>query len=53
MKIVLTTTFLVAVLSIGIFGINNAFAQGNNGMMAGRKSDRIGEFNRNDECNTT
>jgi len=34
MKIVLTTTFLVAVLAIGIFGINNAFAQGNDtGMM--------------------
>ena len=31
MKIVLTTTFLVAVLAIGIFGINNnVFAQGNN-----------------------
>ncbi|HEX5186912.1 MAG TPA: hypothetical protein VFV86_08485 [Nitrososphaeraceae archaeon] len=30
MKIVLTTTFLVAVLAIGIFGINNnVFAQGN------------------------
>ncbi len=27
MKIVLTTTFLVAVLAIGIFGINNVFAQ--------------------------
>ena len=29
MKIILTTTFLVAVLAIGIFGINNAFAQEN------------------------
>ena len=27
MKIVLTTTLLVAVLAIGIFGINNSFAQ--------------------------
>jgi len=27
MKIVLTTTLLVAVLAIDIFGINNSFAQ--------------------------
>jgi uncharacterized membrane protein YkoI len=27
MKIILTTTFLVAVLAVGLFGMNNAFAQ--------------------------
>ena len=33
MKIVLTTTFLVAVLAIGIFGTNSVFAQGNDTMV--------------------
>jgi hypothetical protein len=38
MKTVLTTTFLVAVLTIGIFGINNTYAQGNiTGMMENDK----------------
>lgn len=32
MKIVLTTTFIVAILGIGLLGINNTFAQGD-GMM--------------------
>jgi hypothetical protein len=36
MKVILTTTFLVAVLAIGIFGMNTVFAQGNDtGMMGG------------------
>ena len=36
MKIVLTTTFLVAVLAISLFGMNNTFAQeGNNTMSMG------------------
>jgi uncharacterized membrane protein YkoI len=39
MKIVLTTTFLVAVLAIGIFGINNVFAHGNDTGMMGMKDD--------------
>jgi hypothetical protein len=33
MKIVLTTTFLVAVLAIGLFGMNNVFAQGDQEMV--------------------
>jgi hypothetical protein len=33
MKIVITTTFLVAVLATGLFGINNVFAQGDDGGM--------------------
>ena len=37
MKIVLTTTLLVAVLAIGIFGINNSFAQ-NDTMSMGNSS---------------
>ncbi len=32
MKIVLTITFLVSVLAIGIFGINNVFDQGDDTM---------------------
>ena len=51
MKIVLTTTFLVAVLSIGIFGINNAFAQGNNGMMA--EENQTGLVNSTGTMNAT
>ena len=51
MKIVLTTTFLVAVLSIGIFGINNAFAQGNNGMMA--EENQTGMMNSTGTMNAT
>ena len=49
MKIVLTTTFLVAVLAIGLFGMNNSFAQDGNdtmsmgndteGMMMGMEND--------------
>jgi hypothetical protein len=39
MKLVLTTTFLVAVLAIGLFGINNAFAQGDDGMMEGNDTN--------------
>jgi hypothetical protein len=30
MKIVLKSTFLVAVLALGVLGINNSFAQGDN-----------------------
>ncbi len=37
MEIVLTTTLLVAVLAIGIFGINNSFAQ-NDTMSMGNSS---------------
>ena len=33
MKIILTTTILVAVLAIGLFGMNNVFAQDDTGMM--------------------
>jgi hypothetical protein len=51
MKIVLTTTFLVAVLAIGIFGINNAFAQGNNGMMA--EENQTGMMNSTGTMNAT
>ena len=51
MKIVLTTTFLVAVLAIGIFGINNAFAQGNNGMMA--EENQTGLVNSTGTMNAT
>jgi hypothetical protein len=51
MKIVLTTTFLIAVLAIGIFGINNAFAQGNNGMMA--EENQTGLVNSTGTVNAT
>ena len=51
MKIVLTTTFIVAVLAIGIFGINNAFAQGNNGMMA--EENQTGLVNSTGTMNAT
>ena len=51
MKIVLTTTFLVAVLAIGIFGINNAFAQGNNGMM--EEENQTGMMNSTGTMNAT
>ncbi len=51
MKIVLTTTFLVAVLAIGIFGINNAFAQGNNGMMT--EENQTGLMNSTGAMNAT
>ena len=51
MKIVLTTTFIVAVLAIGIFGINNAFAQGNNGMMA--EENQTGMMNSTGTMNAT
>ena len=33
MKIILTTTILVAVLAIGLLGMNNVFAQNDTGMM--------------------
>lgn len=40
MKLVLTTTLLVAVLAIGIFGINNSFAQ-NDTMSMGNDTSRM------------
>ena len=40
MKLVLTTTLLVAVLAIGIFGINNSFAQ-NDTMWMGNDTSRM------------
>ncbi|HJT83541.1 MAG TPA: PepSY domain-containing protein [Nitrososphaeraceae archaeon] len=50
MKIVLTTTFLVAVLAIGVFGINNnVFAQGNDtGLL---ENDQIMSINSTLESN--
>ena len=35
MKIVLTTTFIVAVLAVSLFGISNVLSQGYGGMMEG------------------
>src|SRR5687768_16639984 len=41
MKIILTTTFLVAVLAISLFGINNAFAQGGQEMVEANETGLV------------